>query len=119
MAAHGIPFEKETVAKALAPILKNVEEVDTMIETIFDRKFAEGVAVGWTKRVAEERMRGEVKVLHEKAELIMTFLQARFGRVSEAAERKIRNTEDTIVLDSWAAHAGACQTMKEFEEAIL
>ena len=107
MAAHGIPFEKEAVTKALAPILKDTNEVDTMIETIFDRKFAEGVA--------EER----VRALHEKAEMLLAFVRARFESVSEAVERKIRSTEDTIVLDSWAAHAGSCQTVKEFEEAIL
>ena len=115
MAAHGIPFEKEAVTKALTPIFGDKKEMETMVETIFDRKFAEGVAVGEARGEA----RGEAKVLREKAELIMTFLRARFGSVSEAAERKIRNTEDTIVLDSWAAHAGSCQTVKEFEEAIL
>ena len=115
MGSRSIPFEKEAVTKALTPIIKDKEEMETMVETIFDRKFAEG----WTKGVAEERMRGEVKVLHEKAELIMTFLRARFEKVPESVERKIRSTGDTIVLDSWAAHAGSCQTMKEFEEAIL
>ena len=29
------------------------------------------------------------------------------------------NTKDEIVLESWAAHAGSCQTVKEFEEAIF
>ena len=82
-----------------------------MIETIFDKKFAEGVTVG--------EARGEAKVLHEKSETIMMFLRARFSKVPKVVERKIRSTKDKIVLDSWAAHAGSCQTMKEFEEAIL
>ena len=119
MGTRGLPFEKETVKKALEPIFNDEEEMDTMVETIFDRKFAEGVAVGEARGVARGVAMGEAKVLHEKAELIMTFLQARFGSVSEAVERKIRNTEDKIVLESWAAHAGSCQTVEEFEEAIL
>ena len=86
-----------------------------MVETIFDRKFAEGRAEG----VAEEKMRGEAKVLHEKAESILTFLRARFRRVPKAVEQKIRNTKDKIVLESWTAYAGSCLTMQEFEEAIL
>ena len=94
-----------------------------MVETIFDKKFAEGwaggVAEGVTIGEARGEARGEAKVLHEKAESILTFLRARFMRVPRAVEQKIRNSKDKIVLDSWTAHAGSCQTMKEFEEAIL
>ena len=115
MGVRGISFEKEAVAKTLAPILKDAKEVDTMIETIFDKKFAEG----WTEGVADERMKGEAKVLQIQAEMLLTFVRSRFEKVPKAVERKIRNTKDKIVLESWAAHAGACQTMKEFEEAIL
>ena len=86
-----------------------------MVETIFDRKFAEGVAVGEARGYAA----GEAEVLHEKAESILTFLRARFRRVPKAVEQKIRNTKDKIVLESWTAHAGSCLTMQEFEEAIL
>ena len=78
-----------------------------MVETIFDRKFAEGYAAA------------EAEMLHEKAESILTFLQARFRKVPKAVEQKIRSTKDKIVLESWTAHAGSCLTMKEFEEAIL
>ena len=123
MGSHGLPFEKEAVSKALAPIFKNVKEINTMVETIFDKKFAEGVAVGvaegWAEGVAEGEARGEALVLQIQAESILTFLQARFRRVPKAVEQKIRDTKDRIVLESWTAHAGACQTMKEFEEAIL
>ena len=119
MGAHGLPFEKESVSKALAPIFKNVKEINTMVETIFDKKFAEGWAGGVAEGVTIGEARGEAKVLHEKAESILTFLRARFRRVPIAVEQKIRNSKDKIVLDSWTAHAGSCQTMKEFEEAIL
>ena len=46
MGTRGLPFEKETAKKALEPIFNDEGEMETMVETIFDRKFAEGVAVG-------------------------------------------------------------------------
>ena len=119
MGSRGIPFEKNAVAKALTPILKNVKEVDTMVETIFDKKFAEGWTEGVAVGEARGEARGEANMLHEKAEMLLTFIRSRFGKVPRAVERKVRNTKDKIVLDSWAAHAGSCQTMREFEEAIL
>ena len=131
MGSHGLPFEKEAVSKALAPIFKNVKEINTMVETIFDKKFAEGVAVGvaegWAEGVAEGEARGEARgeakgealALHLQTEMLLTFIRSRFNGIPKAVERKIRNTKDKIVLESWAAHAGSCQTMREFEEAIL
>ena len=119
MSTRDLPFEKGAVSKALAPIFKNVKEINTMVETIFDKKFAEGVAEGWAEGVAEGEARGEAKTLQLQAEMLLTFIRARFGRVSKAVERKIRDTKDKTVLESWAAHAGSCGTMKEFEEAIL
>ena len=131
MGYRGLPFEKVVVTKALAPIFKKVKEIDTMIETIFDKKFAEGVAEGLARgeaigeargeAIGEARgeARGEAKVLQLQAEMLLTFIRSRFGRVPKAVERKIRDTKDKIVFESWAAHAGSCQTVKEFEEAIF
>ena len=94
-----------------------------VVETIFNKKFAEGVAEGWAGGVAEGvtigEVRGEAMMLQIQAEMLLTFIRSRFSRVPKAVERKIRDTKDKVVLESWAAHAGSCQTMKEFEEAIL
>ena len=94
-----------------------------MIETIFDRKFAEGwtegVAVGEARGEARGEAKGEAMALQIQTEMLLTFIRSRFGKVPRAVERKVRNTKDKIVLESWAAHAGSCQTVKEFEEAIL
>ena len=123
MGSHNLPFEKEAVKKALEPIYKDGEEIETMIETIFDKKFAEGVAVGEArgeaKGVAEEKERGEAKALQVQAEMLLTFVRSRFGKVPKAVEQKIRKTKDKVVLESWAAHAGSCHTVKEFEETVL
>ena len=107
MGTHGKPLEKEAVKKALEPIFNDKEEMDTMVETIFDRKFAEGVA------------EGRAEVLRVQTEMLLTFVRSRFGKIPKAVEQKIRKTKDKIVLESWAAHAGSCPTMKEFVEAIL
>ena len=120
MSSHNRRLDATMVNEALKPIFR-VEE-QTMIRTIFEEKFDEGLAEGIAEGIVigETRSRAgaEAKMLEEKAETILAFLQARFRKLPKAVERKIRKTRDKVVLDSWVVHAGTCQTIKEFEEAI-
>lgn len=63
---------------------------------------------------AEWEAEGETNMLATQAETILTFLRARFKRVSKSVEDRVRKVKDKIVLDSLAAHAATCETLDEF-----
>jgi hypothetical protein len=50
--------------------------------------------------------------------MVLTVLRARFGKVTKAIEKEIRQISDPIALDSWAAQAATCQSLEEFAEAL-
>ena len=50
--------------------------------------------------------------------MVLTVLRARFDRVPQEVESAIRQMNDPIALESWAAQAATCQSMEEFAEAF-
>lgn len=107
-AAHNRRLNDAMVNEALKPIFPDKERA--MIKTLFEEKFDEGVAVG--------EANAEAKALAEKAETVLTFLRARFKKVSKAVEDKVRKVKDKVVLDSLAAHAATCESLGEFEKHL-
>ena len=103
--AHNRPLDAETVNQVLKPIFK--EEEQTMIKSIFDVKFDEGVAAG---KAEGEATKGK--------SILLKILRARFHRVPRDVEKLIKSMTDPVALDSWAVHAATCQSMNEFAEAI-
>ena len=72
-----------------------------------DQLIEEGIAIG----KAEERVIA-------KAETVLTFLRAKFSRVSKETEKAIRQMTDPVALDSLAAHVIHSETLDEFAEAL-
>ena len=72
---------------------------------------AEGEAIGVTKGKAE----GEVKTGRE---MLLGFLQGRFGKVPKSIERTINQMNDPIALKSLAVRSGSCTTLAEFEAEL-
>jgi len=46
--------------------------------------------------------------------MVLTFLLAKFERVPQEIENAIRQMNDPIALDSWAAQVATSQSMEEF-----
>jgi hypothetical protein len=82
-----------------------------MIKSIFDEKFDEGVAVGEARGEAKEKT-------NTGRDMVLTFVQAKFGRVPKEVKKAILAMTDPIALKSLAAHAGHCETIDEFAEAL-
>ncbi|HBT75733.1 MAG TPA: hypothetical protein DEB39_02145 [Planctomycetaceae bacterium] len=111
-AAHNRRLDAAALGKALKPVFRDKEKF--MIKTIFEEKYDEGVAEGEARGEAK----AEAKALTEKAETILTFLRARFKKVSKSVEQKIRDAKDKVVLDSWAVHAATCRSLDEFSKYL-
>jgi flagellar biosynthesis/type III secretory pathway protein FliH len=102
--------DEVALSKAVHPVLKGKER--TMIKTIFEEKYDEGVALGEARGVALGEARGKI-------EAVLTVLRTRFHRIPKDVETAIRQMTDPISLDSWTAQAATCQSMDEFAEALL
>jgi len=102
-AAHDRQLDAETVNQALKPIFKET----TMIKTIFEEKYDEGVAFGKAEGKAETGR-----------EILLKILRKRFNKVPRDVENTIRKMTDPVALDSWAEHALDCQSMTEFAQAV-
>ena len=50
--------------------------------------------------------------------MVLTFLRAKFGKVPNGIERAICQMNDSIALESLAAHAAHSKTLDEFAEAL-
>ena len=107
---HYCDWTEEVTPDEVDRAIKNVirgQEGIKMSQTI--RK---GIwATGYESGVAE----GEVK---GKAEAVLAVLRARFKKVPKVTESTIRQMNDSIALDSWAAYAATCQSMDEFAESL-
>jgi hypothetical protein len=79
------------------------EDMPTMVEVWKAEGKAEGIAIGEAK--------GETKAGRE---LILEFLQGRFGKVPKNIEKAINQMNDPIALTSLAARTGNCRTLEEF-----
>jgi len=91
------------------------EKLDAFFRDRYAPLIAEGKAIG----VAEGRAEGKVKETEIARNMVLTVLRARFGKVTKGIEKEIRQISDPIALDSWAAQAATCESLKEFEEALL
>ena len=108
-AANNRHLDEAMVDEALKPIYEDWERA--MIKTLSERKYDEGVAVGKAAGKAEN-------VAGAKAETVLTFLRARFGRVPKGIEKAICQMTDSIALDSLAVHAAQSNSLDEFAEAL-
>jgi hypothetical protein len=91
------------------------EKLDTFFRERYAPLIAEGKAIG----VAEGEAKGKVKETEIARNMVLTVLRARFGKVTKGIEKEIRQISDPIALASWAAQAATCESLKEFEEALL
>jgi hypothetical protein len=99
--AHNRRVDKETLSKALRPVLKGKEK--TMIKTIFEEREAIGEA------------RGEAKA---RRSMVLAVLRAKFQKVPKEVERAVLAISDPIALESWAVQAATSASMDEFAEAL-
>ena len=104
-AANNRRLDEAQMNEILKPIFKGKERA--MIKTIFEEKYDAGKAKG----KAEEK-------IETSRNLILTVLRARFGKVTKVIEKEIRQMNDPIALESWAAQAATCQSLEEFAEAL-
>jgi hypothetical protein len=103
--AHNRQVDDALMKKALEPIFKN--EVNTMIKSIFDEKYEEGVVFGEAKGKAEG-----------KAEMLVQFLSTRFKRVPKSTRDRLLAINDAVVLESLVESVLHCESLKEFEKAL-
>jgi len=61
--------------------------------------------------IAEGEAKGEAKA---RREMLLEFLQGKFGKVPKHIERAINQMNDPIALKSLAARTGNCKTLEEF-----
>ena len=108
-AAHNRRLEEAKVNEALKPVYREWER--TMIKTLSERKYDEGVARG----VAVGKARGKAE---GKAEALLGVLLFRFKRVPKRLETAIRQMTDSVALQSWIEFALSCPSLKEFEEEL-
>jgi hypothetical protein len=108
MAAHNRRLNETMMSRILKPIFNDKER--TMIKTIFDEKYDEGVAVG--------EARSEAKVAKAKAEAVLAVLRAKFKRIPKETEKAVYQMTDPIALDSLVVHAAQSKSLTEFAEAL-
>jgi hypothetical protein len=88
---------------------------DVFLSEKLDAYFRERNAPFIAQRVAEGEARGEARgEVKAGRELILEFLQGRFGKVPKNIERAINQMNDQIALKSLAARTGNCKTLDEF-----
>jgi hypothetical protein len=83
------------------------EDMPTMVEVWK----AEGEAIGEARGRAAEKT-------ETAREMILEFLQGRFGKVPKHIERAINQMNDPIALKSLAARTANCKTLAEFAEEL-
>jgi len=88
------------------------EKLDAFFRERYSPLIAEGKAEGRAEGKAEEK-------IETARNMIFTVLRARFGKVTKVIEREIRQMNDPIALESWAAQAATCQSLEDFAEALL
>jgi hypothetical protein len=100
-AANNRRLDEAQMNEILKPIFKGKEKA--MIKTIFEEREEVAEARGVTKGKAEAGR-----------ELILEFLQGRFGKVPKNIERAVNQMNDPIALKSLAVRTGNCKTLDEF-----
>ena len=81
-----------------------------------DAAFTEKYGAPW---IDKGRAEGKVRWKAEgKAEAVITVLRARFNRVPKEIKKAVRQTPDSIALESLVAHAATCQSINEFAQAL-
>jgi len=96
-AAHNRRVDEAMLSQALKPIFKDKER--TMIKTIFDEKYEEGVAIG-------------------EAKAIIKILTRNFGDVPPTVCDKLYTIRDFDALSQLTDIALDCQSLSEFEQEL-
>jgi hypothetical protein len=93
--------------------------ISNVVEGQEENKMSQAVkAVRKTfERIARESYVAEAQT-ETGRNMLLTVLRARFGKVTKVIEKEIRQMNDPIALDSWAAQAATCQSLEEFAEAL-
>jgi hypothetical protein len=97
---------KELVIKAFSKILDEKETQD-----MFSTTAQELMYQGRVEGRAEGAIRG-------KAEALLTFLQARFGKVPQGIVKTVNSYSDLIALESLTVLAATCDSLNEFKEGL-
>ena len=82
------------------------------LDAFFRERYSPLIAEGKAEGRAEEK-------IETARNMIFTVLRARFGKITKVIEREIRQMNDPIALESWAAQAATCQSLEDFAEALL
>jgi len=83
----------------------------------FSKILSEREANDMAKTMAEELWTGGKA--EQGRNMVLTVLKARFQGVPQEVENAIRQMNDPIALDSWAAQAATSLSMEEFAEALM
>jgi hypothetical protein len=96
-----------------------IANIETMEELLMKRKevfLSEKLDAYFRERNAPALIAsGEAKAGRN---MVLTVLRARFQNVPQEIESAIRQMNDPIALESWAAQAATCQSLDEFAEAL-
>ena len=111
-AAHNRRVDEAMLSQALKPIFKDKEQ--TMIKTIFDEKYEEGVAEGKAIGIEEERSAW----VADKIETLLHILNKRLGDVPPTVRDKLHTIHDFDALSQLTDVALDCQSFAEFEKAL-
>jgi len=115
-----IEANAETIGELLMRRKKEGVIISEKLDGYFRERYAPLIAEGKAIGVAIGKAEGKAEEKIETARnMILTVLRARFGKVTKVIEREIRQMNDPVALDSWAAQAATCQSLEDFAEALL
>ena len=88
------------------------EAIYNAFHKILDEKEAKKMVMSTAQ---ELMLKGEVK---KAREMVLRFLEGRFGKVPQSISDEVNAYSDSIALDSLAVLAGACKSLDEFKDAL-